>query len=81
MTFEDRHEKKSSSACPEDHLKDILIFEFRILIFKFFLVPSFCLTFRHFLLNKTLLLSQRSDSVAVPANNVHLGHCTEGNRL
>ena len=55
-TFEHRHENKSCSACPEDQLKPFyfLNFEFKFANFQilnFFLVSSFCLTFRHFFNN------------------------------
>ena len=59
MTFEHRHENKSCSACPKDQfasLASLQVCEFasfasllNFQIFKFFMVPSFCLTFRHFL--------------------------------
>ena len=52
VTFEPRHENKSCSACLEDQLELFEISHFQIFkkfqIFKFSLVPSFCLTFRHF---------------------------------
>ena len=49
VTFEHRHENKSCSACQEsvnERVKEKKFFKFLIR----FLVPSFCLTFRHFLL-------------------------------
>ena len=42
VTFEHRHENKSCSACLER------VYE-KMNVLKVFLVPSFCLTFRHFL--------------------------------
>ena len=57
-TFEPGHENKNCSACPADQLKPfkfLKISNFKIFqifqifqLLKFFLVPSFCRTFRHF---------------------------------
>ena len=57
MTFEHRHENKSCSACQEwvnermkvvKVVKVVKVKECEFSSFKTFLVPSFCLTFRHF---------------------------------
>ena len=52
MTFEHRHENKSCSACRDrvnERVKVAKVVKVKVFqVIKTFLVPSFCLTFRHF---------------------------------
>ena len=51
LTFEHRHENKSYSVCLKDHFSCFQLFRFSK---HSWLVPSFCLTFRHFLAGNQL---------------------------